>query len=146
MALKVELKPQERVIIGTAVIRNGETRSRLYIEGVAPILREKDILTPDTANSPAKLIYLSIQLMYLAQDTAKQHEVYFSLVHDFIRAAPSATALISDINNLILSGDLYKALKTAKRLITYEQELISHAERSQCLRESLPGNPVPTGA
>ena len=48
MALKVELKPNERIIIGNAVIRNGEQRTRFFIEGDAPILREKDILTPAT--------------------------------------------------------------------------------------------------
>ena len=58
MALKVELKPNERIIIGNAVIRNGEQRTRFFIEGEAPILREKDILTPRTADSPAKRIYL----------------------------------------------------------------------------------------
>ena len=46
MALKVELKPNERIIVGNAVIRNDEQRTRLFIEGEAPILREKDILTP----------------------------------------------------------------------------------------------------
>ena len=65
MALKVELKPNERIIIGNAVIRNGEQRTRFFIEGEAPILREKDILTPTTADTPAKKIYLAVQLMYL---------------------------------------------------------------------------------
>ena len=58
MSLKVELKPGERLIIGTALVRNGEQRARLFIEGDAPILREKDILTPATADTPAKKIYL----------------------------------------------------------------------------------------
>ena len=40
MSLKVELKPGERLIIGTALVRNGEQRARLFIEGDAPILRE----------------------------------------------------------------------------------------------------------
>ena len=47
MALKVELKPGERIIIGNCVITNTDQRSRLLIEGEkVPILREKDILTP----------------------------------------------------------------------------------------------------
>jgi hypothetical protein len=54
MSLKVELKPNERLIIGTAVIRNGDQRTRFFIEGDAPILREKDILTVDSADTPAK--------------------------------------------------------------------------------------------
>ena len=65
MALKVELKPNERIIIGTAVVRNCDQRTSLIIEGNAPILREKDILSPKSADTPAKLIYMTIQFMYI---------------------------------------------------------------------------------
>ena len=82
MTLKVELKPGERIIVGTAVIRNGETRARFQIEGEAPILREKDILTPATADSPAKKIYLAVQLMYLTGDLSAHHAFYFPLVQE----------------------------------------------------------------
>ena len=129
MALKVELKPRERIIIGQVVIRNDEQRTRFFIEGEAPILREKDILTAATADSPAKKIYLAVQLMYLASDPTYQHEVYFELVRDFINAAPSALSHVSEINNCILSSELYKALKAAKKLIAYEADLIENAKR-----------------
>ena len=129
MALKVELKPNERIIIGSVVIRNDEQRTRFFIEGEAPILREKDILTPASADTPAKNIYLAIQLMYLAQDPTRQHDLFFQLVHDFLQAAPSALPLVHEINNRILSGDLYKALKAAKKLIAYESDLIQNAKR-----------------
>lgn len=129
MALKVELKPGERIIVGQVVIRNDEQRTRFFIEGEAPILREKDILTPASADTPAKNIYLAIQLMYLAQDATRQHDLFFQLVHDFLQAAPSALPLVHEINNRILSGDLYKALKAAKKLIAYESDLIQNAKR-----------------
>jgi len=129
MALKVELKPRERIIIGQVVIRNDEQRTRFFIEGEAPILREKDILTAASADTPAKKIYLAIQLMYLAQDPTHEHETYFQLVRDFINAAPSALPYVHEINNRILSDDLYKALKAARKLIVYEAELIENAKR-----------------
>lgn len=135
MALKVELKPHERIIIGTVVIRADDQRTRLFIEGEAPILREKDILTAKTANSPAKRVYLSVQLMYLDQDVGKHHEIYFTLVREFLEAVPSSGALVAEINNRILSGDLYKALKAARRLIDYESELLNHVLRNQRLCE-----------
>ena len=40
MALKIELKPGERFILGNAVITNDDQRTRLFVEGSAPILRE----------------------------------------------------------------------------------------------------------
>lgn len=127
MALKVELKPGERIIIGQVVLRNGDARARFNIEGHAAILREKDILTPETADSPAKRIYFVVQLMYLHGDLARYHDDYFSLIKDFIDAAPSALSYISEINNQILSGDLYKALKASRHLVDYEAELFSYA-------------------
>jgi flagellar biosynthesis repressor protein FlbT len=129
MALKVELKPGERVIIGECVVTNTDQRTRLVIEGEAPILREKDVMTRKAATSPAKRIYLAVQLMYTSRDAAAHHEIYFSLVRDILRAAPSMWAIIENINNHILTGELYKALKSAKKLIAYEEELLNHAQR-----------------
>jgi flagellar protein FlbT len=146
MALKVELKPNERIIIGDALIRNGEQRARLFIEGDAPILREKDILTATTADSPAKRIYLAVQMMYLQKDLSTHNDIYFPLVRDFLAAAPSAMPLVAEINNRILSGDLYKALRCAKKLVAYEQELIDHAIRGERVLEGRPSHAVAAGA
>lgn len=135
MALRVELKPGERIIVGDCVITNDNQRTRFLIDGHVPILREKDIMTPKLADSPAKRIYLAIQLMYTSHDPRTHHDVYFTLIRDIVQAAPSAWPLIEIINNQILTGDLYKALKEAKKLITYEQELIGNAKRRQGLRD-----------
>lgn len=128
MSLKVELKPGERIIIGDVVVTNSDQRTRLYIDGQAPILREKDILTPETANSPARRIYFAVQIMYLDGETEELRKDYFELVNDIVAAAPSTTAYIDKINNEILTGSLYKALRAAKKLIDYEQDLLANAE------------------
>jgi flagellar biosynthesis repressor protein FlbT len=130
MGLKVELKPGERIIIGDSVITNGEQRTRFIIEGEAPILREKDILTARTADTPCKRIYLAIQLMYLARDPRPHHDVYFALVNDLVRAAPSTRPYLDRINNHILTNSFYKALKEAHLLIHYEEQLLSHGKAS----------------
>jgi flagellar biosynthesis repressor protein FlbT len=129
MALKVELKPNERIIIGNCVITNTDQRARLLIDGdKIPILREKDIMTPDIANTPAKLVYLAVQLMYIAPDPQINHGTYFSLVRDIVTAVPSAWPIIEEINNCILNGELYQALKEAKKLVAYEKKLLDHNE------------------
>jgi flagellar protein FlbT len=135
MALKVELKPGERIILGDCIVTNDNQRTRLFIEGDAPILREKDILTPETADTPAKRIYLAVQLMYISRDTSKLRDEYFQLVGDFIRAAPSSLPIVDSVNNAILTNSLYKALREAKNLIAFEQELFEHAKRRTGLRE-----------
>ncbi len=140
MALKVELKAGERIILGECVITNDGQRTRLVIEGQMPVLREKDILTRELADTPAKRIYLAVQLMYTSKDPRPHHEIYFALVREITEAAPSAWPLIESINNHILTGELYKAMKDAKKLIAYEQELINHAKRRAGLRTGRESN------
>ena|SRR5579884_1453502 len=135
MALKVELKPGEKILIGDSVITNGGQRARFLIEGTSPVLREKDILTPSQATTPARRIYLAALLMYTARDPKAHHETYFTLVREFLAAAPSARPHIEIINNQILTGNMYKALKSAKALISYEQELISNEKCRPSLRK-----------
>ncbi|MEO5806898.1 flagellar biosynthesis repressor FlbT [Devosia sp.] len=137
MALKVELKPGEKLLVGHCIITNSDQRTRLFIDGRAPILREKDILTAETANTPAKRIYLAVQMMYIEDDMTQVRDEYFAHVTDFLAAVPSASEIVTQINNEILTGDLYKALKAANRLIEYEQDLLSHASAG---RSGLPAD------
>lgn len=127
MVLKVELKPFAKIIVGDSVITNDGQRARFIIEGDAPVLREKDILLPDDADTPCKKIYLLIQMMYLAVNPKKHHEMYFQMINDVQTAAPSTMPLLDTINNFLLSGESYKALKSAKNLIAYEKELMENA-------------------
>jgi len=127
MALRIELKPGERILIGESVLINSDQRATFLIEGNAPILREKDILTPEQADTPAKRIYLAVQLMYTSRDPRAHHDVYFALMRDIVQAAPSTWSYVESINNRILTGDLYKALKEARNLVHYEQELLQNA-------------------
>jgi flagellar protein FlbT len=137
MALKVELKPNERIIIGSCVITNTDQRARLLIDGDnIPILREKDILTPETADTPAKLVYLAVQLMYISPDPQVNHGTYFNLLRDIVTAVPSAWPIIEGINNHILNGDLYHALKEAKKLVAYERKLLDHNDAVQAERNA----------
>lgn len=135
MALTVELKPRERIILGECVITNHDQRTRLTVEGRVPILREKDIFTSEQADTPAKRIYLAVQLMYTSKDPRAHHDVYFALVRDILAAAPSVWPFIESINNLILTGEMYKALKQARKLIEYEQELLNHAKRGASISQ-----------
>jgi flagellar protein FlbT len=134
MGLKVELKAGERMILGDCLITNGDQRTRLFIEGQAPILREKEIMTLDQADTPAKRIYLATQIMYTSHDPRAHHETYFALTREFLEAVPSAWPYVDAISNNIMAGAMYKALKSARALIAYEKELLDHASRSQNLR------------
>lgn len=129
MALIIDLKPGERVLVGEAVITNDEQRTRLHIAGNAPILREKDVMKEEDADTPCKKIYFLIQCMYLARAPRIYFEKYFGMVREIQDAAPSATFFFLKINETILEGSYYKALKEARELLKHEEELIANVRK-----------------
>ena len=130
MALKITLKPQEKMILSGAVIVNGsKSGCQLIVENKVPILRQKDILSEKDADTPCRNLYFIIQLMYIDADNLAVHQNnYWTMVNDILKAAPSTIALIDQINEEILGGRFYQALKLAQKLIEYEQEAISRVQ------------------
>ena len=125
MALKITLKPNEKMILGGTVVLNGGSRSDLIIEYKVPILRQNDILSEKDANSPSKRIYFAIQLMYIdSANLPTYHQQYWQLANDLVKAAPSFLPYIEKINKRVLNGHYYQALKLVHKMIALEQEVI----------------------
>lgn len=126
MALTISLKPGEQAIVGKAVIINEEDRRiRLTIKNNVTILREKDVLKIEEADTPCKRVYFTIQLMYIDEENlAEYHKAYWRDAEDIIQAAPSCYQLIEKISKSVVGYDYYKALKLCKELIAYEAKLL----------------------
>jgi flagellar protein FlbT len=131
MALKISLKPKEKMILGGAVIVNGNNAGcQLIVENKVPILREKDILSEADTDTPCRQLYFHIQLMYIDdEDNLEIHQKnYWRLVNEIVNAAPSTVGLIDHINEEIVNGRYYQALKLGRELIEYEQEVVSRVQ------------------
>lgn len=127
MALVIDLKPGEKILIGTAVITNDTQRTRLHISGDAPILREKDVMPEEQAHTPCQKIYFLIQCMYIAPNPKEYFPKYFELIKEIQHAAPHTAFLFLAINEKIMDGSYYKAMREARELIKFEEEMINHA-------------------
>ena len=128
MPLRLDLKHNEKIFIGGAVLVNGDSRSAFMVLNDVPILREKDIMTDAEANTPCKRIYLAIQMMYMDPVALDKYQgLFWSLAKDVVSAAPSTSMMIADIGEEILALRYYKALKLGLGLIKYEKELMAHA-------------------
>ena len=123
MPMRVELKPFERIIIGESVIINSASRTCFLVDGEAPILREKDTITAETADTTAKRLYLCVQTMYLKNDAARFLEAYRGLLKGLREAAPDAADLIEAADRHVAEGALYRALKVIRTLLKREEEL-----------------------
>ena len=125
MALKIHLKPDERLILGGTVVTNGNKSCSLSIENNVPVLRQKDILSQKEANTPCRRIYFVVQLMYVDEhNLVIHHNTYWTLVQDLLKAAPSMLGLIDQISEQILNGRYYQALKISRELINHEEEVL----------------------
>lgn len=127
--MKLRLKPDEKVLIGKAVIKNGPRTSEFVVENNIPILRQKDIMTEQEADSPSRRVYFVIQLMYIdSEKLVEYHGKYWELVNDILAAAPSTKPYIEKISEQILACDYYQALKLTRKLMNYEEELLAHVK------------------
>ncbi len=131
MALKISLKPQEKLILNGAVIQNGKNRSEFVLENRATVLREKDILRTEEATSYCSRIYLAIQMMYIdGGNLVEYHKTYWSLVRELVQAVPSTLEHVSAISEHLLKSEYYQALKAARKLMDYEQEVLDRVRSS----------------
>lgn len=131
MALKLSLKPDEKLVINGAVIANADRRTTLIVHNKASILREKDILQEQDVNTPAKRIYFPIMLMYMDQSqTDKYYEEFVVRMTEFMNAisTPEAIENCVKISRYVMERNYYKALINCKKLIVFEKGRLEMSE------------------
>jgi flagellar protein FlbT len=129
MPLKLSLKPGEKFVLNGAVLANGDKRISLVIQNKACVLREKDIMQPEAANTPARRIYLAIMMMYLDGEASEEPYNDFALrMTEFMGAIsnPPVLAACVEISRDVAQGAYYKALISCRKLFEYEQERLSY--------------------
>jgi flagellar protein FlbT len=129
MPLKLSLKPGEKFVLNGAVLANGDKRTSLVIQNKACVLREKDIMQPKDAKTPARLVYLAIMMMYLDAENSEETYTEFALrMNEFMSAIrnPEILTACVDITRDVTQGAYYKALIACRKLFDYEQERLNY--------------------
>jgi flagellar protein FlbT len=124
MALRLTLKPNERILINGCVVRNADRRQMIVIENQADIVREADLLKEDEERTPVKEVYF-IQTALLEPTTRKK---LVSIIQRKLGAlAPvfhdEMAGHIFEAAAHVSSTDFYKAMRTLRPLIEYEEKL-----------------------
>jgi len=133
MPLKLSLKPGEKLVLNGAVLTNGDKRASLIIQNKACLLREKDIMQPEEAVTPARRIYLPIMMMYLDAEGSEQYYNDFALrMTEFMGAIRNQQALATciEISREVMGGAYYRALMLCKKLFEFERERLSYDPQS----------------
>ena len=125
MALKLSLKPGEKFVLNGAVVQNGDRRGVLILQNKASVLREKDIMQAEEANSPARRIYFPVMMMYLDEAGAGRFfDEFAHRLNEFMSVIANAAVLADcvSVSRCVMAREYYKALMLCRRLIEYEDE------------------------
>ncbi len=144
MPLKLKLSAHERLVVNGAVLVNGDGRATLVIRNFAHIMREKDVLHEQDANTPTRRLYFLVQGMLMQPPPSAELVENFAtalaqLSHAYVR--PENHAVLRDVAQFVDGGDFYKALMRLHPLIEYEAQLLhvpAHAWRRSGQREPAP--------
>jgi flagellar protein FlbT len=121
--LVLELKQDDLIIINGAVIKF-RAKSRIEINGRARFLFGKQILLPNESTTPARRIYLALQVAYVGNNDERPASLAEakSLIMTF--RAKTASAMARDMLDRMLllaeQGESYEALKLARTMIRHE--------------------------
>jgi flagellar protein FlbT len=133
MPLKLSLKPGEKFVLNGAVVQNGDRRTTLVLQNKASVLREKDIMQQEEANSPARRIYFPMMMMYLDEAGANRYyDEFAERLTEFMGAIRNAEILADcvAISKHTMAREYYRALMLCRKLIEYEDVRLGNVASS----------------
>jgi flagellar biosynthesis repressor protein FlbT len=128
MPLKLKLGANERLVVNGAVLVNGAYRTTLVVKNFAHIMREKDVLQEEDANTPTKRLYFLIQAMLMQPPPPDLLLETYRSAHEQLQDVyikQNNKAILQDVDLLVNAGDYYKALAKLHPLIAYEAKLLN---------------------
>ena len=128
--LVLKIAPGERFIVNGATLENGDRPSRIRIvDGNARVLRCRDALRPEEANTPVKRIYYAIQLLITGDleegPTVPAIDAECARLLDVFRVFDPD--LIPTLRSMVGRGNYYSALCHLRQLLEIEEQLFKHA-------------------
>ncbi|WP_171188596.1 flagellar biosynthesis repressor FlbT [Ruegeria sp. HKCCC2117] len=130
--LVLKLAPKERVLINGVVIENGDRRSRFSImTPQANVLRLKDAIHPDEANTPVRRVCYAAQLV-LSGDMEPEHarQQLLRRVEELSQVFKDADSrrVLSEATDALVAEHYYKCLKSLRSLLPREERLMAYQQ------------------
>ncbi|MDX5382719.1 MAG: flagellar biosynthesis repressor FlbT [Rhodobacterales bacterium] len=130
MALKLTLKPDERIIVNGCAIRNSGRRHMLTIESQADVIRGQDLLDPEGVATPVRLVYFLIQTALTRADLRDDlvSPIQKQLAELATVFGGGNLALVFEAANFVSIGDYYKALRALRPVMRHEEDLFARMQ------------------
>jgi flagellar biosynthesis repressor protein FlbT len=126
--LVLKLGPRERVMINGVVMENGDRRTRINIlTPEANVLRLRDAIHPDEANTPVRRVAYIAQLVLAGE--ASPEEGGRQLLRGLeqlsqVFSDPDSRAQLDAATEAVLAGRFYPALRALRALMPREARLL----------------------
>lgn len=132
MTLRISLRDGEKAVVNGAVLRS-VGRTDLRVENAAAVLRGRDVMTVEEANTPARRLYFACMMAYIdpADLVAHQDEI-IRLLRELMEAlvSPEAKSVCVAFAQKVAGLDFFKALSDCRWLISYEAEALAALDRA----------------
>ncbi|MBK5933732.1 flagellar protein FlbT [Rhodovulum imhoffii] len=126
--LVLKLGPGERVLINGAVIENGDRRSRLSVMTPnANILRLRDALHPEEANTPVRRLCYAAQLVLSGDMSPEASRLPLLRGIEQLSQAltdPDSHRKLAQATDAVIAGQYYQVLKALRGLLAREKRLL----------------------
>ncbi len=130
--LVLKLSPKERVLVNGAVIENGDRRSRLSIMTPnAHILRLRDAIHPEEANTPVRRACYALQLVLSGDSEPNEVErLLLRHIEDLsqVFTDPDSRKQLALATDSVIAGRHYQGLKALRVLLPREERLLAVAK------------------
>ncbi|EYD73656.1 flagellar biosynthesis repressor FlbT [Limimaricola hongkongensis] len=125
MALKLTLKPDERIVVNGCMMRNSSRRHVLTVESHADVVRGHDLLDEDAPATPVTRVYFLIQTALIQK--AVRDDLLPVIQKQLAALATTfgnpSLGHVFEAANYVSIGDFYKALRALRPVIAHEAEL-----------------------
>jgi flagellar protein FlbT len=129
--LKIRLRNGEKMVVNGAVLR-AASATTLWLESDAAILRGREVMRPEEANTPARRLYFACMMAYIDAEGRPAHQQQLvGLLGDLMNAieSPHAKAACTALAHDLASAQYYRALTHCRSLIDHEDALMAEAAR-----------------
>ncbi|WP_296476169.1 flagellar biosynthesis repressor FlbT [Roseinatronobacter sp.] len=127
--LVIRLAPHERVLLNGAVVENGDRRASLSIKTPnANVLRLRDAIHPEQANTPVKRTCYLAQLILAGDGCAE--DIAPSLIRSIeqlsqVFSDQDSRQLLERASENAINGEFYQSLKFLRLLLPREKRLFA---------------------
>jgi flagellar protein FlbT len=123
MTLKLSLKPGEKFVLNGAVLINGDRPTSFLVENQVTVLRDRDMMEAEAADTPAKRVYLAILNLYMGEGEAEvQYDEFVTQMSVFMSDVTDGETLRTcvAISRDVLQRNYYKALIKCRQFFDFE--------------------------